>query len=561
MDSCSTTGVPDLLPARMLNEFVYCPRLAYLEWVECEFADNFFTEDGRWQHRRVDAEEGHIPTPEEIEKDGQTYKVRGAMLSAPVEGLIARIDLVELQDHVAAPIDYKRGSTPRVPEGAYEPERVQLCAQGLILRENGWTVEGGWIYFVESRERVWIPFDEALVARTREAVIDLRAVAGSGVRPPPLVNNVKCNGCSLNGICLPDEVNWVQHVGRETDAEGNLRRLLTPRDDALPLYVQKQGLTVGLSGEILQIRDRGAIVTEARLIDVSQVNLLGNVQITTQAVRELCSRAIPVCYFSMGGYFYGILTGLTHKNVLLRQKQYRSAFDAQACLEVARQIVSAKILNSRTLLMRNHTSLDQGRRLELARYGRAARRAESLDTLLGLEGMAARTYFAEFAGMLKQKGLAFDFNGRNRRPPRDPINAMLSFAYSLLGKEMTVVCQAVGFDPYQGYYHHLRYGRPALALDLMEPFRPIVADSTVIWAVNNGVITPADFRTTGTAASLSKRGRKAFIEAFERRLDESVTHPMFGYRVSYRRLLQVQTRLVARYLDGEINLFPTFRTR
>lgn len=553
--------VGDLVPARMVNEFVYCPRLAYLEWVEREFEDNFFTEDGRFQHRRVDAEEGQIPLPGEIEENDRVLKIRGAELGAPNEGLIARIDMVELQEGKAAPIDYKRGSKPDVPEGAYEPERVQLCAQGLILRENGWTVDGGWIYFVESRERVWIPFDGALVARTREAVAGLRAIAAAGVRPPPLVNSVKCNGCSLNGICLPDEVNLLAEARDDDAISGSLRQLLTPRDDALPMYVQQQGLTVGLKDEVLQVRERGKVMQEVRLMDVSQVNLLGNIQITSQAVRELCNRSVPICYYSMGGFFFGMLSGLTHKNVLLRQKQFRAAFDSDVCLDIARHLVFAKIMNCRTLLMRNHASLDEGRRVELARYGRAARSAASIDTLLGIEGMAARVYFAEFSGMLKQEGLGFDFNGRNRRPPRDPINAMLSMAYTLLGKEMTIATQSVGFDPYQGFYHQVRYGRPALALDLMEPFRPIVADSAVIWAVNNGVITPSDFYTSGTSSAFTTRGRRTFIEAFERRLDESVTHPMFGYRVSYKRLLQVQTRLVSRYLDGELATFPTFRTR
>lgn len=551
--------VPDLLPARMLNEFVYCPRLAYMEWVEAEFADNIYTEEGRWQHRRVDAEAGQVPAPSELEDGEELLKIRGVKLSSPAEGLIAGIDMVELREETAAPVDYKRGSTPA--GGVYEPERVQLCAQGLVLRDNGWTVEGGWIYFVESRERVWVEFDDELVARTREAAAGMRAMAEGGVRPPPLVRSVKCDGCSLTGICLPDEVNFLGLLGRIDAEEGGLRQLLTPRDDALPLYVQQQGLTVGLSGEVLQIREKGKMLSEARLIDVSQINLLGNVQITTQAVRELCRRGIPVCYFSNGGHFFGILSGTTHKNVILRQKQYRSAFDDAACLEIARALVGAKILNCRTLLMRNHRELSEGRRLELARYGRAALVGESLQSLLGLEGMAARVYFAEFSGMLKQTGLQFDFDGRNRRPPRDPINALLSFAYSMLAKELTVIAQAVGFDPFQGFYHQVRYGRPALALDLMEPFRPLIADSAVIWAVNNGVITASDFRTTGLAAALTPRGRRAFIEALERRLDESVTHPLFGYRLSYRRLLEVQTRLVSRYLDGELKEFPTFRTR
>ena len=178
---------------------------------------------------------------------------------------------------------------------------------------------------------------------------------------------------------------------------------------------------------------------------------------------------------------------------------------------------------------------------------------------------AAALYFGAFAGMIKVgegEGLAgFNFEHRNRRPPRDPVNALLSFAYSLLSRDLTIVCHAVGFDPFLGYYHQPRFGRPALALDLMEGFRPLIADSAVLTAINTRMVTPDDFLKAGDAVGLTRRGRSAFIRAYEQRMDQLVTHPIFGYRISYRRVLEVQTRLLARYVTGEIPRYPGFETR
>jgi CRISPR-associated protein Cas1 len=189
--------------------------------------------------------------------------------------------------------------------------------------------------------------------------------------------------------------------------------------------------------------------------------------------------------------------------------------------------------------------------------------------LLGIEGNAARIYFGEFAGMIKTEEddtaaveqFRFDFAGRNRRPPRDAVNALLSLAYSLLGKDLTIACYAVGFDPYLGFYHQPRFGRPALALDLMEPFRPLIADSAVLSAINTRMVTPRDFVQAGPGVALTANGRKGFFRAYELRMDTLVTHPLFEYRVSYRRLLEIQARLLARVLEGEIAEYPVFVTR
>jgi CRISPR-associated protein Cas1 len=141
------------------------------------------------------------------------------------------------------------------------------------------------------------------------------------------------------------------------------------------------------------------------------------------------------------------------------------------------------------------------------------------------------------------------------------VNALLSFGYAMLAREWTVTLSAVGLDPYRGFFHQLRHGRPALSLDMMEPFRPLVADSTVLTAINNGEVKPADFISSAVGCSLKAEGRKSFIAAFERRLAQEVTHPIFKYRISYRRLFEVQARLLVRYLAGEIPRYPNFLTR
>ena len=561
------TDVPDLIPARMLNEFSYCPRLCYLEWVQGEWADNLETHEGTFGHRRVDKPSAkEVPEPDGEERDvpeakeePETVHTRSLMLSAPEEGLVAKMDLVDISAGEAIPVDYKRGHVPDVEGGAWEPERVQLCAQGLILRENGYACEGGILYFIGSRRRVSIPFDDALVARTRELLAGMREMGVSGVMPAPLDDSPKCPRCSLVGICLPDETTMLRE-GTGDDESGRVRKLLPARQDALPLYVQEQGAWLGKSGDELTVKLKGELLTKVRLIDTSQVSLLGNVQMSAQALREITSRGIPVCHFSYGGWFHGMTVGMTHKNVELRIRQYATAADEVATLPLARSFVVGKIKNCRTLL-RRHMKEDPDRLLpSLAEHVQKVEAADAIGTLLGIEGMAAKLYFAGLASLFKADE-QFNFENRNRRPPRDPVNALLSFVYALLVKELTVALVSAGFDPMLGFYHQPRYGRPSLALDLAEEFRPLIGDSVVLTLINNGEVSPKDFIRRAGGIALTQAGRKAVIAGFERRMDTLVTHPIFKYRISYRRVLEVQARLLARVLLGEVNLYPSFCTR
>ncbi len=563
------------IPARMLNEFAYCPRLFYLEHVQGEWTHSADTLDGRFVHRRVDREEGRVPAADDLTEQVKLHS-RSVMVGSDVLGAVARIDLIEIEDGSVIPVDYKRGKRPDIPEGAWEPERVQVCLQGLLLRENGYECDEGAIYFADAQERVVVPFTAELIARTLELLAEARRTARSGEIPPPLVDSPKCPRCSLVGICLPDEINLLRAtagveepmlplVQLQPSTKSEPRRLIPARDDRLAVYVQGQGYSVGLNGEVLEVREKGRVVNQARLMEVSQLNLFGNVQISAQALRELASREISILHLSYGGWLSAITTPPPHKNIELRRRQFTAAADRGICLSLARAMISGKIRNSRTLLRRNARNFSKDVLHRLAESRRRAERAAALDQLLGIEGAAAREYFSNFSLMFKSSGdgavPSFAFESRNRRPPRDPVNALLSLLYAMLTKEMVNTLIGIGFDPYLGFYHQPHYGRPALALDLVEEFRPLVADSVVIGLINNGEVRPSDFISRAGAVALTTSGRRRVIEAYERRLDTLVTHPRFGYAISYRRIFEVQARLLARYLAGEIVFYPPFCTR
>jgi CRISP-associated protein Cas1 len=576
--------LPDYLPARMLNEFVYCPRLFFYEWVEGIFAHSADTIEGELRHEKLETKSDPLPPPDQ---ESQIHS-RSVSLSSETYHMIAKMDLVEGDAGSVVPVDYKKGSPREGEEGpeAWPADRTQLCAQALILRDNGYRCDEAVAYYHATRQRVRVAIDETLVSETLAAVDGARSLALGGRIPRPLVDSPKCPRCSLVGICLPDETALVESLPEFTptpqlslfDGDGHVngvpaqsdetvRRLVPARDDLRPLYVTGHGLIIGKSGDVLQIKERKKPVQEVRVGEISQVNVFGNVQFSAAALQGLCWAEKPVAHFSYGGWFYGLTQGLGLKNVFLRKRQFALSEDAFFCLRVAREFVAAKIRNQRTLLRRNHIEPPAIAVAQLRRYAEAAMNAEELDELLGIEGNAARIYFANFTGLVKadnEGGVApftFEFTRRNRRPPVDPVNALLSFAYSMLAKDLTIICHSVGLDPFIGFFHQPRFGRPALALDLMEEFRPLIADSVVISAINTGMVTTGDFIRVGPAVALTPSGRKGFLRAYEQRMDALVTHPLFGYRVNYRRVLEIQTRLLGRLLTGEARRYVGFETR
>ncbi|MBC7253142.1 MAG: CRISPR-associated endonuclease Cas1 [Actinobacteria bacterium] len=552
----------DYIPLRYLNEFIYCPRLGYLEFAWGEFEENEYTIDGEIKHKRIDEIQGR-------DGDAPAERMTSVFLSSEKLGLIGRIDLLECEGGEFIPVEYKRGKIPKGRPQGYDPERVQLCAQGLLLSDNDYPSTRGYIYYSDSHKRIEVLFDDELKGKTLSLIEEFRKTLAGDEPPPPLDQSPKCARCSLNRVCIPDETSALAQVrGDEEDAKkapSKVRRLLPAVDDNRPLYVANPGTRVGKEGERVVLKCGGEELGTVRFNEVSQVCLYGNVQLSSQATREFMLRGIPVVYFSGGGWFYGIAHSNYSKNAFLRIRQVSMYLDDHERLRVSRQLIRGKIRNCRTLVRRNlRTAESKSIAEELGRLANRALRSETLQELLGIEGQAAHLYFKTFAGLIRGKregSLEFEFTTRKRRPATDPVNAMLSYGYSLLLKDCFITLLSVGFDPYIGFYHQPKYGKPALALDLMEEFRPIVVDSVVLTSINNGEVRESDFVSRMGRVIMKERARTGLIEAYERRMNSTVKHPLFGYTVSYRRVLEVQARLLARLVCGEIDLYVPFCTR
>jgi len=537
----------------MLNEFVYCPRLFYLEWVQAQFAQSADTVEGSRIHRRVDRE-ATTDDPASV----QDFTTWSLDLACPKLGVVGKADIVDVSGNEATPVDYKKGTPPDNEHRAWDPERVQLCLQGLMLRELGYRSDHGVLWFARARQRVEVPFTSELIDPTETTIARARAAAASPTAPPPLVDSPKCGRCSLVGICLPDETNMLAERTHEQP-----RRLVPGKSDARPLYVTEPGAVVGRSKGRITVRskDHGES-TEVRAIDVSQLSVFGNSQVTTQLVRSLLREGTPIAWFSHGGWFSGVAMQPTMSQVQLRARQYGIASSADC--SIAGEMIRSKIMNCRTLLRRNAETRPDRAITQLKRLASKSVEVESKASLLGVEGTAARIYFSHFAQMVRSEGLpgeAFGFEGRNRRPPRDAVDCLLSFVYALLIKDVTAALHLVGFDPAMGLFHRPRFGRPALSLDLAEEFRPLIGDSTVLRLINNREVQADDFIFRISGVALSPKARRAVIAAYERRMEQEIVHPMFGYTVSYRRIIEVQARLLAACLLGDIPCYSGFVTR
>ena len=527
---------------RNLHNFIYCPRLFYFQWVENIFQENADTVAGSHVHRNVDAP-SKLDDPKELGLP-EGAKLRSLRLESESLGLIGVVDIVEGGPDGAEIIDYKRGSARRGAEGervAKEPDAMQVAAHALLLREHGVNAVRGAVYYAADKRRVPVEFSEELFSKVRKAIDDARAVAASGKCPPPLKNDARCLYCSAYPICLPNESLWWSKRRKPADADGQIQfgfiaqsedavrsqilaaldfaaestdkepTLQPPRpggDDGEVLVVQTPGAQIGQRGDELLVSVKGEDVRKLPGQQVRAIYCYGAVQITAQAVSTCLELGIDVCYFSPAGRFLGMLGGLPASGVDARRGQYRLFEMPGVRLQLAREVIRAKIHNQRVMLMRNGDVPDRVTSL-MASFRDSTESARDLTALLGVEGSAAALYFEQFESMLKQRDdWKFDWRGRNRRPPRDPVNALLSLGYSMLAKELTGVCYSVGLDPFLGFMHQPRYGRPALALDLMEEFRPLIADSVAISLINRSELGPEDFIKSANGMFLTDKGRR-----------------------------------------------------
>lgn len=554
-----TLDTQPLMGVRNLHNFIYCPRLFYYQWVENIFQENADTIKGSEIHGQIDRP-SRVPESNEFKApEGKT--LRSLKLQSESMGLIGVIDLLEGGESGPEIIDYKKGGAWRDERGnriAKEPDIIQTAAHALLLKEHGIEVSGAAVYYAEDKRRVSVELNEGLYDKCRSAITEAKRVAASGVCPPPLKDDPRCLYCSAYPVCLPNESAFWTDGGEPRNIEQPPR---PENDEGEVLIVQTAGAQVGHRGGHFIVTSKGENLQQLSDRQVRTIYLYGAVQLTAQAAQACLESGVDVAYFSPSGRFLGLLRGLPASGVDARLGQYRMFGEEGLRLKLAREVIRCKIHNQRVMLIRNGEA-GQGVIDELARLRDQASRASSLTALLGIEGMAAARYFENFHTMLKTTlQEEFHFSSRNRRPPRDPVNALLSMGYSMLCKETAGVCHAVGLDPFLGFLHQPRYGRPALALDLMEEFRPLIADSVAVSLLNRGEIDAKDFMYTTSGVFMNEHGRRAFWESYSRRMDSEVSHPQFGYKMQYRRMLDVQARQLWRFVRGEAGQYHGFTTR
>lgn len=335
------------------------------------------------------------------------------------------------------------------------------------------------------------------------------------------------------------------------------------------LYVQTQGSYLQLDHETLKVKLEEE-TKQVPLHHLGGIVAFGNVLFSPFLIHRCGLDGRSIVWLTQGGRFQGRLAGPTTGNVLLRRAQHGAICDAEQTLSIARYVVAGKLQNARSVLMRAAREAkekgDEARLRSAAQVHadgiESAQRATDIDQLRGVEGYGAKAYFGAFEGMIRTNREGFEFSGRSKRPPKDPINALLSFAYTLLANECVSACEGVGLDPQMGFSHVLRPGRPSLALDLMEELRPVVADRLVLNLVNRGQIVPEDFEVRPGGGMLLKDGaRKDFLMAYQKRKQEEVFHPIVGSKVPLGLLCHVQARLLARHLRGDVPQYAPFILR
>ncbi|AUW95304.1 hypothetical protein BXT84_16190 [Sulfobacillus thermotolerans] len=551
------------IQVRMLNEAVYCERLFHFMHVQGIFVENLETVEGTIQHERAEKHHRLKEGP-----DTDMPAPRTLMLGDPALEIIGKLDAVTLDDGEWLPVEEKHSASPagqpefavqghQLDPRAWPNDQIQLCAQGLLLRANGYRCRGGWLFYRGNRKKIFIEFSESLISATL-AVINRAKEISLGPIPPPLTDSPKCPRCSLNSVCLPEEVEALKKEEPTTKV-----RLLTHRDDVGVLYASEPGTRLSKKSESIIVLPRTGSQIRIPMKDVSHISVIGpGVQLTTPLLHACGEQGIAVTFLSFGGRFMGQFIGPRGINPYLRRRQFSNFEQDRVRVKLAKEVIRAKVSNQRTFLRRNGGSSVAIPELKTVLTDIAI--ADSEDRIRGLEGYAARIYMAHFLDMIKVP-VEIDgkriMEGRNRRPPKDPVNALLSMGYSLLVRDVTVAISSVGLDPYFGFFHSLEPGRPALALDLVEPYRTLVGDSLAIRLLNTKEIKMEDFYWGPDACVLKPNGRRKYFAAYEQRMSEMITHPVFGYRLSYRRMLELDVRILGQYLMDDIPEYRALVTR
>lgn len=331
------------------------------------------------------------------------------------------------------------------------------------------------------------------------------------------------------------------------------------------VYITQEDAFVGKTDERLRVTANKQNLLDVPLIKVDGIVVLGRATVSPAVVSELLARHIPLSFLQVTGKYLGRLEPEMTKNIFVRKAQWQAAGETEQALHMVRGFVRGKLKNYRSMLSRNQRKYPElPWQTALKRLGNAIApidKTNSINSLRGLEGAGSAAYFGAFNQLIRVE--EFNFEARRRRPPTDPVNALLSFGYSLLRHDVQSAVNIVGFDPYLGYLHCQHYGRPGLALDLMEEFRPLVVDSMVLNAINQRILKPADFTSEplSNAVLLSVEGRREFLKQYELKKQSEFKHPVLGRKCTYQEAFEIQARLLAKYLMGEIDKYPPLLLR
>ncbi|NJM70043.1 MAG: type I-D CRISPR-associated endonuclease Cas1 [Scytonema sp. RU_4_4] len=326
------------------------------------------------------------------------------------------------------------------------------------------------------------------------------------------------------------------------------------------VYITQDDAFIGKIDERLHVKFEKKTILDVPLLKIDGVVVLGRATVSPAAINELLERHIPLTFLTETGGYLGRLEPEVTKNLFVRKAQWQAAGNTAQAIHVVQGFVRGKLKNYRSILVRRQREcpdLDLSSRItRLEQVIAPIDTTQSIDSLRGLEGAGSAAYFGCFDEMIRNT--AFTFTKRVRRPPTDPVNSLLSFGYSLLRHDVQSAVNIVGFDPYLGYLHCDRYGRPSLALDLMEEFRPLVVDAVVLSALNKQFLKVEDFVTESLsgAVSLTKEARKTFLRLYGQKKLSEFKHPVLGRKCTYQEAFALQARLLAKYLMGEIEKYP-----
>lgn len=511
----------------------FCPRRAWLE-VSGERTDTYQVAVGVAQHRNTDDSTTARPD-----------QVRALDVFNDEWGYSGRCDTVEtMPDGGVRIIEYKATPVRRRTE-ITQAMRMQLALQVAALTSMGHEVIGQQVYFTEHRRRVDVTLTEEDFAAARALVDATRATVESDTAPPVLEDDPRCAKCSHASVCLPDE----------RALEPVRRRILVADPDTQVLHLATPGSRASIrQGRIVVRKGEDQLMT-VPMERVQGVVVHGNIDLSGALIRELLWRQLSIVWCTSKGRVVGSAASSLAPNGAVRSHQFHASTEGR--MDLAREFVSAKITNQATLLRRNGDP--QHGVSDLRALARDATLAIDANELFGIEGAAASIYFTGFPTMLKSTEVEFDTRGR--RPARDPVNAALNYTYALLLGDCIRAIRACGLDPHVGFLHSSNRNKPALALDIMEEFRAPVADSAVVRAFNNGELGARSFRASFNTCVLTEQGRKDLIGGYERRVVGEFTHPTFGYKVTWRRAMEIQARLVLGVLDRTQPRYVGIRTR